>query len=677
MRNFKLGVKLVGGFVLTSAIVLGVGLLSIVQQNRLQHEMELINTDNMPAMQHILTIKGELAAAAALMRNLINPFSSRELREFSHQHLLEIRKVLGATRDTFKALPLAKEVEREWQEFGANIAKWSEVNTQTVELSKELIAMDLTNPGRFRKQLADMESGHNALLAKVGKLVYFNTPFEGGGDDTACALGKWLQQLQTNNSRVKALADEIKPIHARLHQHVTQAKAGGGEARELLEKKIYPESEQVLGLIRKIAEIADIAEAKFEKMEELQLKGADVHQAATVAAIDKIVQRVEADAAEMAKEADAMARRGILITIVCLVVGVVLAIGLGLVLTRLITRPLFKGVELAKAMAAGDLTRTMDVDQEDEIGVLAKALNEMVANLRQMFGDISQGVIRVDESSVQLAAISNQMASGAGSTAARSGQVAAAAEQMSANQSSIAAAMEEASVNVNMVAAAAEEMSATINEIARNSANAQAITGEAVSHSQKASARVDELGRAADEINKVTETITEISEQTNLLALNATIEAARAGEAGKGFAVVANEIKDLAKQTAEATLDIKTKIQGIQEATGVTVGEISEISTIIADIDKIVTTIAATVEEQTATTREISQNVQQASQGIGEVNENVTQSSTVSAEIAADIAKVNDSATEMSGAGNQVKDSAEALSGIAEQLKEMVAGFRI
>jgi len=677
MRNFKLGVKLVGGFVLTSAIVLGVGLLSIVQQNRLQHEMELINTDNMPAIQNILTLKSELGAGAALMRTLINPSSPPELREFSHQHLLEIRQAIKAARDTFKALPLAQKVEREWQEFGANIAKWSEVNNQTVELSKELIAMDMTNPGKVRKHLADMESGHNALLAKVGKLVYFNTPFEGGADDTACALGKWLQHLESTNSRVKALADEIRPIHSRLHQHVAQAKAGGGEARELLEKKIYPESEQVLGLIRKIAEIADIAEAKFEKMEDLQLKGADAHQAATLAAIDKIVQRVEADATEMAKEAEALARRGILITVVCLVAGVGLAVGLGLVLTRLITRPLFKGVELAKAMAGGDLTRTMDVDQEDEIGVLAKALNEMVANLRQMFGDISQGVIRVDESSVQLAAISNQMASGAGSTAARSGQVAAAAEQMSANQSSIAAAMEEASVNVNMVAAAAEEMSATINEIARNSANAQAITGEAVSHSQKASARVDELGRAADEINKVTETITEISEQTNLLALNATIEAARAGEAGKGFAVVANEIKDLAKQTAEATLDIKTKIQGIQEATGVTVGEISEISTIIADIDKIVTTIAAAVEEQTATTREISQNVQQASQGIGEVNENVAQSSTVSAEIAADIAQVNDSATEMSGAGNQVKDSAEALSGIAEQLKEMVARFRI
>jgi len=188
---------------------------------------------------------------------------------------------------------------------------------------------------------------------------------------------------------------------------------------------------------------------------------------------------------------------------------------------------------------------------------------------------------------------------------------------------------------------------------------------------------VNELGRAADEINKVTEAITEISEQTNLLALNATIEAARAGEAGKGFAVVANEIKDLAKQTAMATLDIKNKIQGIQQATGVTVHEINEISTVIADVDQIVATIASAVEEQSATTREISANVNQASQGINEVNENVAQSSAVSSEIASDIATVNESANEINTASSQVKISAEALSGVADRLKDMVSRFKI
>lgn len=159
----------------------------------------------------------------------------------------------------------------------------------------------------------------------------------------------------------------------------------------------------------------------------------------------------------------------------------------------------------------------------------------------------------------------------------------------------------------------AVSMTTTINEIAQNTEKANTITGEAVSEAKGASDNVDELGSAAQEISKVTETVTEISEQTNLLALNATIEAARAGDAGKGFAVVANEIKELARQTAEATQDIKRRIEGIQDSTSGTVTKIQQISKVINDVNDIVSTIASSVEEQSVTTKEIATNVAQAS----------------------------------------------------------------
>jgi methyl-accepting chemotaxis protein len=682
MNNFRLGVKLVGGFLITALIILVVGLLSISQQDELGHEVQQLGNETIPAVQNVLIIKSQAASIASLMRSLLTPYATIEQRNASHQNLLESRKVYGAAKEKFMTLPLAKQVENEWRDFSSHIGKWVEANNLAVELSKELIAMDMTKPDVMKAHMADFEIAHNALLAKVGKLLLLNAQFEGGTGDADCSLGKWMQNMDTTNPEMVSLVKELKPIHAGLHTNVAQIKtmAANGqtaEAKETMEKKLYPASEKVFALVHKMTALADTANDKFIRMNQALLVEGEKHQVNTFLAIDKIVNKAEEVANTTVNAAESSARRGKIITIACLVVGLVLAVVLGFTLTHLITKPLFKGVDLAKAMAAGDLTQTMDVDQKDEIGVLAQSLNEMTTNLRRMFGDIRQGVTSVDESSVQLAAISNQMSSGSESTASRSAQVAAAAEEMSANQSSIAAAMEQASVNVNMVAAAAEEMNATINEIASNSGKAKEITSMAVQQSIKASERVNELGKAADEINKVTEAITEISEQTNLLALNATIEAARAGEAGKGFAVVANEIKDLARQTASATLDIKTKIQGVQQATGVTVKEINEIGEVIADVDKIVATIAAAVEEQTATTKEIAQNVHQASQGIAEVNENVSQSSSVASEIASDIATVNNSANEMSQSSNQVKVSAQELSRVADKLKAMMAQFKI
>jgi methyl-accepting chemotaxis protein len=631
---------------------------------------------------NLLVIKSEAAAIASLMRTLLTPYASAEQRELAHQGLLEARKVYGEAKAKFQKLDFAKTVEPEWNEFSTQIGNWATVNNEAVELSEKLVKADLTNPTKLNNHMSDFEIAHQSLLAKIGRLIAFNEMFEGGTDETACSLGKWLDNMGTTNKDITAFAKELRPVHKKLHEKVAEIKEAVLEnrsfaARDITLNELTPASEEVFELVSKMKNISDEAYQAFIHMNTLLLKEASVLQKNTFQAIDAIIIKANEEAGNTVEQGNSVAQAGFIITSIGISIGVVLALVLGFYLTFSITRPLAKGVDLSKAMAEGDMTQVMDVDQQDEIGVLAQSLNEMAGNLRKILTEVSKGVEGVNDSSNQLAAISDQMSSGAEDTANRSGQVASAAEEMSTNQNTIAAAMEQASINVNMVAAAVEEMSATILEIAKNSTRAKEITGQAVDQSQKASGRVDELGRAADEINKVTEAITEISEQTNLLALNATIEAARAGEAGKGFAVVANEIKDLAKQTAEATLEIKNKIQAIQQATGITVKEINEISTVIGDVDQIVTTIAVAVEEQTATTREISENISQASSGITEVNENVAQSSTVAAEIAADIAEVSSSAGEMNRASSQVKNSAGELSIIAKDLKGMIARFRV
>ena len=187
----------------------------------------------------------------------------------------------------------------------------------------------------------------------------------------------------------------------------------------------------------------------------------------------------------------------------------------------------------------------------------------------------------------------------------------------------VAAASEEASSNVQSVASATEEMTSSVSEIARQVQEFEQDRGEAVAQAEKTDARITELSQAASRIGDVVKLITAIAEQTNLLALNATIEAARAGEAGRGFAVVASEVKQLASQTAKATDEIGTQIAGMQTATQESVAAIKEIGGTIGRISEIASTIAAAVEEQSATTQEISRNVHGASKGTTEVARNI------------------------------------------------------
>ena len=358
-------------------------------------------------------------------------------------------------------------------------------------------------------------------------------------------------------------------------------------------------------------------------------------------------------------------------------VAVILAILFGVVLTKGIVNPVREGVGFASAMAAGDMTQTLHINQKDEIGQLAGALNEMAGNMRTVVKDINQGVHTLASSSTELSAISNEMAHGVRDMSQKASTVAAAAEESSANTASVAAGMEQMTTNLTSVASATEEMSATIGEIASNSEKARAISTDATHQAEAVSAIMKDLGRAAQEIGQVTETITSISAQTNLLALNATIEAARAGAAGKGFAVVANEIKELAQQTAAATEDIKAKISNIQLSTGSAIGDIEKIAQIIRQVGEIVATIAAAIEEQSVVTRDVASNIAQASMGVKDSNERVSQTASVSHSIAQDIALVNATIDEISRGGEQVATSSAELSRLSEQLEQLISRFKV
>ena len=369
------------------------------------------------------------------------------------------------------------------------------------------------------------------------------------------------------------------------------------------------------------------------------------------------------------------------ITVIAVVAGMII---LSLIVSYFaiakgVVGPIQRIIDMLKEIAQGkgDLTKRIVDTSHDETRELSDHFNQFIENMQSMISRIKSETRTLTDSSGDLADISDQMNAGAKDTSDRAGSVAAASEEMSANMTSMSAAMEEAATNINMVTSAAEEMSATIDEIAQNAEKAREITKEAVNQTEHATSQVTELGVSAKQIFAVIETITDISEQVNLLALNATIEAARAGEAGKGFAVVANEIKDLAKQTADASMEIKERINSIQSSTDGTTKEISNIAQVVTQVNDIVATIASAVEEQSTTTKEIAENVAQASLGISEVNENVAQGSVASQEISKEISQVTDSAGKMTESSAQVKEKAGTLSSLAATLSEMMDRFKV
>ncbi|MEE4239942.1 MAG: methyl-accepting chemotaxis protein [Desulfopila sp.] len=313
----------------------------------------------------------------------------------------------------------------------------------------------------------------------------------------------------------------------------------------------------------------------------------------------------------------------------------------------------------------------------NEFSELGAYLQAFITNIRNLVRDVNENSTSLNTSSQGLAEISQQIDKGSEDSAIRVDSVAVAAEEMSSNMTSVAAATEQAAANVKVMSTATEEIRMSVDQIQTSTQSAKKITGDAVLQATDISEKVDMLGGAALDIGKVTETITEISAQTNLLALNATIEAARAGEAGKGFAVVANEIKDLAKQTADATGEIKDRIEGIQNSTDITVKGIRQITEIITEIDSIVSRIAVSLDEQSNTMAELTSNIIQAGEGIGEVSENVAQSSTVSQQISQDISEVNIAVREISNGTRNVAENAEELRQLSHALKKLIEKFSL
>jgi methyl-accepting chemotaxis protein len=665
MQHLRLRTKIglvIGVLVLTALLIAAVGILQLRALNgRLQSLVDVTVQEQTLGIQMQL----DLLRAVRAQKNCIISVKDEESRAFADQARKHTDAV-NHSRVELKALidqhgtPEEKEALAEfdaaWRDFQAKQAEALDLGVQNSNAK----ASDLLAGPMMDKKTA-MEEALLPLLGQADAEI-------GQKQDPArlAVLYKRSRQLADLLLQLRLLPLTLKKhIESSSDQEMTALEARLQAAETGIDAQFVALKGQATDKEAAAYERASGAFVEFKALTKqlLKLSRADTMGRARILSMGPLrdtIDACEAARARMKKsldkavEDDKKASQEAYLTSLWLTVGTaIVGIGLGVflsfVVARSISRPLGQTVQLARAIADGDLSQRLRIARRDEIGELAVALDKMADGLQSQQKDIAQTAQTLAGSAQELTSVSQQMAANAEETAAQAGVAAAAAEQVSRN--------------VTTVAAGAEEMGASIKEIAKSAHEAARVATAAVKVADKTNATVAKLGESSIEIGNVIKVITSIAQQTNLLALNATIEAARAGEAGKGFAVVANEVKELAKQTAKATEDISRKIEAIQDDTKGAVGAIEQIGKIINQINDIQNTIASAVEEQTATTGEISRNVTEAASGSAEIAHNVT-----------GVAQAARSTTE--GAG-ETKKSADELSRMAHDLQKLVSRFKL
>jgi methyl-accepting chemotaxis protein len=442
-------------------------------------------------------------------------------------------------------------------------------------------------------------------------------------------------------------------------QRYEQGKSGYTKSVGELATMVTTEAEKKA--LAEVGRTYDVIAAVFEKEIALRRSGEtkdamDMMSAGAAAnkdvakAVEDFIAIQEKGKKEALAEQNATDSEARAIVLSLAVVGLLAGFGVAILIARSITGSLGGMLSLIRGIAENNLTMSdLAITSQDDIGRAGAELNTMKNNLHTVIQSIRATAEQVAAASEELSATGQQIMSNSEETTAQAKVASEAGGQVNSN--------------LQTLASGAEEMNSTIGEIAKNAGDAARVAGEAVQAAEHANQTVAKLGDSSAEIEKVIEVITSIAQQTNLLALNATIEAARAGEAGKGFAVVANEVKELAKQTAKATEEIKQKIGAIRENTGGAVGAIGGIKGVIDKVSQISTTIATAVEEQSATTSEMTRNVTEAARGASTISESIK--------------GVAEAAQSTSTNVGESQTATEHLSKMANELRDLVGQFKV
>lgn len=504
-KNVKLGTKLMLGFGVVTLITLVLGIVGYYGAVEGEKSVAEIGENQLPSIQSLLEIEIQAERVRGSMRTLAIPGLSGEVRERQYQNIDASFQAYEAALKIYEPLPKCPEEAEAWKEFVPAWNGWLAENNKYMELMRQWDKLGMSDPSLLGRQVEGFAKDHYRLAQKVLTLMARNDVLDGGDDHTACNAGKWMANFKTDNP---ALAAEVKALdapHQKFHEAVKKIKEDHSQGRTDTVEALYtaemiPAMQAVFQHFEVMTQIIDEGES-ISQQAKAQLMGPMTTTMRTaLERLEKTVKIVDSMAAEEVKSADAQAGFLKAFSLIAAIIGVVLAMTLGFLIARGITKT---------------LTR------------------------------ITQG-----------------MSEGADQVASASGQVSSSSQSMAEGASQQAASIEETSSSMEEMSSMTRRNAENAGNADGLMRDANQVVTTANASMGQLTRSMEEISKASEETSKIIKTIDEIAFQTNLLALNAAVEAARAGEAGAGFAVVADEVRNLAMRAANAAKDTAALIEG-------------------------------------------------------------------------------------------------------------------